>query len=210
MKRVPANLKRSLKNRLDREEEYRETIGDIPLFSLRRIRRMMLIDRIDITPELNGHLDLVLDVANRIYRAESGNRKWKCLTPNNLLRALEALDDSVKKTIDDVVFPTDQVEAKEAMRAKLHKKREQSMQSIEEWFERHFDDLLYESKANIPPVVIDWLRTNLIRWFALGENRFGDEIEQTIIGIAREQGLDCRSPEEAWRRMGGKIFLRQP
>jgi len=43
-------------------------------------------------------------------------------------------------------------------------------------------------------------------WIATSVNPFRENIEDMILGVAKEQGINANSAEEAWELMGGTTF----
>lgn len=187
---------------------YGDTIGDIPLYSLHRIRSLMARQPIAISPDLRLLLVEALSEANSEYKADSGN-DWNCLTSNNLVSAIESVDDTLKESVEGINLPSEQAELKGKLVEKLNEVREQSVLLIQKWFETHYDILLYDMKGNVPWSVVRRLRRDLGFWIATKGNRFGDNIEEAILDIASEEGIQTDNPEIAWEKMGGKVFKHE-
>ncbi len=201
--------KHSLEIRLHLRQFFGETIGDIPLYSLHRIRNMMEKFPITISPDLKTLFIGALASANADYKAESGN-DWSCLTSNNLVSAIEQTDVAIEEAVKRISLPEEQAELRGKLLERLDQVRVQSILAIQQWFETHYDSLLYNMSGNVPWSVVRRLKRNLSFWIATKGNRFGDDIEEVILDIAKEEGIDTEDPETAWEKMGGKVFKQEP
>ncbi len=112
-----------------------ETSGDIPLYSLHRISNALRRHPPPLSPELLRMLSCRLIAANSEYREESGNN-WNCLTPTNLIDALEELDGDIKNTIKKATTITRELsQAEERIKQALEARRKIAMQTAKEWFD---------------------------------------------------------------------------
>ncbi|MFC1663355.1 hypothetical protein ACFL04_04315 [Patescibacteria group bacterium] len=202
-------LRQSLKQDLRLSVAWGETSGDIPLFSLHRIKNRL--KKVPI-PEMNGQInDLLVKLllrANHEYREETGNR-WNCLTAHNLDSALEklseALADAANKIVARLDAPADSDLAAQ-VRAKLDEARQAEMTTIRRWFNRNFDFLRYDLAGKIPWTVIRKLQANLAIWAAGQSNPFSQGIEDMVLEVARNNDITTDDPGQAWIKMGGKIL----
>ncbi len=185
-----------------------ETSGEIPVYSLHRIKGMMKRQPIQISDELRMLLLQNLLLANEEYKTASGN-DWNCLTSNNLVDAIEATDGNLRRSIEATRLPTQYARIAERLFAKLHEGRTSNVTTIQQWFESNFDSLLYDMRSNIPWAVVCRLRRNLGYWIATKANPFGQDIEEMILEVGKENGVDTDDPEEAWEKMGGKVFKKK-
>jgi hypothetical protein len=187
---------------------FGETSGEIPMYSLHRIKRMMRRQPIAISPELLGLLLQNLISANADYKDASGN-DWNCLTSENLVDAIEATNEMVEQGINGIKdIPKELAQMRDQLLAKLHRGRVANIKLIQKWFERNFDSLLYDMKSKIPWAVVCRLRRDLGYWIATKVNPFGKNIEEMVLEVAKEAGVVADDPEEAWEKMGGKIFTK--
>jgi len=189
------------------KQSFGESCGDIPLYSLHKIRRLL---RYSPPTGISGELLRILAVnlirANAEYKKDSGNN-WSCLTSNNLVDALastEAVIDDTVATIDQV--PSEQLVAASAVKELLTKRAEQAKAAIREWFSDNADRLDYDMSGQVPWAVVQRLRRGLAIWVSGIANPFNQGIEEMILEAAAEQGIAAGDAEEAWTQMGGKVF----
>jgi len=183
-----------------------ETSGEIPVYSLHRIRGLLKRQPIPIDAQISRLLMGNLIAANLDYKLESGN-DWSCLTSNNLVDAIEATDQAITETInliDDI--PRELAGAKEKILGQLHAARQRTIRTIQTWFEVNFQELLYDMNGKIPWPIVLRLRRNLGIWIATAANPFKEDIEEMILGVAGETGIAAVDAEDAWQGMGGTVF----
>lgn len=186
-----------------------ETSGEIPLYSLHRIKNMLRKQPIQVSQEFQAILLENLVFANTVYKEESGN-DWNCLTSSNLVDAIEGVDTEIKEGIESINdIPKELAVMRGKLLTKLHEKREKDVVVIEKWFENNFDSLLYDMSKNIPWAIVCRLRRDLGYWIATKVNPFGKDIEEMVLEVASESGIKSDDPEEAWEKMGGKIFKKK-
>jgi hypothetical protein len=196
----------TLRQRLALRECIGETSGDIPLYSLHRIRALLRKHPISVSEELRTLLMRNLIAANRGYKAESGN-DWSCLTSRNLVDAIEVTDREITETIDRIYnIPKEFAVVKGKLFAKLHEGRKRSVRTMQQWFEANFQDLLYDMRGKIPWPIVLRLRRNLGAWIATAANPFNESIEDMILEVAAQEGVVAGSAEDAWKSMGGAVF----
>lgn len=185
---------------------FGETIGDIPMYSLHRIRKQMARTPPTVSYPLQRLLIEKLLEANAEYKADSGN-DWNCLTSNNLVSAIENTNSSLEATVEGIgSIPKELAQHRAKLQEKLHEARVRDVLLIQKWFETHFENLQYDMRGSVPWTVVQRLRRDLGFWIATKGNRFGSDIEETIIEIAEEVGIHTDSAESAWELMGGKVF----
>ncbi len=185
-----------------------ETSGEIPVYSLHRIKGMLRRQSISVSPELRMLLLQNIVLANVEYKATTGN-DWNCLTSTNLIDAIEATDANLRKSIDATILPKEYAGIRAQLLVKLHQGRESNVTIIQQWFEDNFDSLLYDMRGNIPWAIVCRLRRNLGYWIATKTNPFGQDIEEMILEVGKENGVDTDDPEMAWEHLGGKIFKKR-
>jgi hypothetical protein len=186
-----------------------ETSGEIPLYSLHRIKRLLKARPMPVSEQISRLLMGNLIVANQEYKEESGN-DWSCLTSNNLVDAFKATDQEIAETIDQINdIPKEYAAAKEKLFIKLHEARRQTVRVVEEWFEVNFQELLYDMNRKIPWAVVLRLRRNLGVWIATAANPFTENIEDMVLDVAAEAGIPAENAEDAWKSMGGTVFTKK-
>jgi hypothetical protein len=192
-------------------QQVGETSGDIPLYSLHRIKALLGKREMFVSKDLLVLLVQNLIAANQEYRSESGNR-WNCLTSQNLVDAIETADREIAGAIDRIDdIPIEFAGTREKLFMKLHDAREQSVRTMQEWFETNFQDLLYSIDGKIPWPIVRRLQRNLGVWIATATNPFAENINDMVLSVAAEQGIRAGNAEDAWEDMGGTIFLgRKP
>ncbi len=187
-----------------------ETSGDIPLYSLHRIKnRLARKNSILVSPEIKALLMRNLIEANKVYKEESGN-DWSCLTSAHLVDAVELIDSAITATIEGLEdIPREYQNSKDVLLRVLHTSRMENIKIIQSWFEDNFDDFLYDMRGNIPWAIVRQLRRNLSRWIVGVSNPFTQDIEEMILEVSSAEGVSADDPEEAWKKMGGKIFKQK-
>lgn len=188
-----------------------ETVGDIPLYSLHRIKGLLQRESPALSPELRRELERAIIRGNRRYQEESGNRRWSCLTSNNLVEAIGEFDAHIGVSIAQVEtsVPDDQTATKQAILDCLRTKRAQTVETVKVWFDARSDRLLYDMSGKIPWAIVLRLRRSLSAWIAGAADVFKSDIEDTILEVAHEQGVHSDDPEDAWERMGGTVFTNE-
>jgi hypothetical protein len=186
-----------------------ETSGDIPVYSLYRIRRMLREWPIGIDSDLEKMLIRELLQANAQYKKDSGN-DWACLTSNNLVSALEGLRAKVVSIIDrdSVAIPREQRVAAKIIRQALLEACSQRLEIVKQWFSRYYDELLYDMSGKVPWAVVQSLRRGLSIWIVGQSNPFQVDIEEFVLDVGAKNGYSGDSPEDAWQAMGGKLLNR--
>lgn len=185
---------------------FGESSGDIPVYSLHRIAKLMRRRPIAISATLKNLLERALIQANGKYREESGN-KWNCLTSNNLVEAIEWVDAEVKKITDGVdTMPGEMAKQVVAAKAVLDQERQRCIKRIKDWFKENFESLLYDMNGKVPWAIILRLRKNLGIWIAGVSNPFSQDISDMVLETARENGIRVDTAEDAWEAMGGRLM----
>ncbi len=183
-----------------------DTSGDIPLYSLHRIRRMMKKQPPAVSDQLQTWLMRSLIAANLEYKEKSGN-DWSCLTSNNLIDAIEATDRRIGGAIEGINdIPKEWGGIREKLFQKLHNGQRESVLTMKQWFESNFESLQYVMDGKIPYPIVLRLRRGLSQWIAGISNPFGQDIEEMIMDVASKEGITAETAEDAWKRMGGTLF----
>lgn len=186
-----------------------ETSGDIPLYSLHRIKTVLQKKMIPIPSGVVTSLQISLVAANAVYRQESGN-KWNCLTSHNLVDAIERVDAKLAGalTVAKMKRPED-TQSDEEYQKLLDQGREKYIKKIQLWFEENYEELLYDIGGKIPWPIIKRLQQNLTSWIAGVINPFAEDIEAMVLMVAKSEGVITDDPETAWEAMGGQVFQRK-
>ncbi len=198
------HLLQSLKHSLSLNQFIGERSGDIPVYSLHRIRTCVASSPLPVSAEVQVMFLREVIIANNTYREESGN-DWYCLTSINLVSALEGLEARLKE-VNDLALETLPKGVKDVVERVLTNARIKCIHDIRDWFEANYDDLLYNMKGSIPWPIVQRLRRSLRAWSFGIVDPFGQDIEDMVIEVAKEQGHHCDDAESAWKAMGGKIL----
>lgn len=184
-----------------------ETIGDIPVYSLHRIKNLLTKMPMSVSGEMKIILQRQLTEAKKTYKEESGN-DWNCLTSHNLIQAIDGADQEAVGIIEKSLVgqPRECIEQVAELKKHFLKLKDEQIAIIKKWFEENYDQLLYDMDGKIPWGVIQKLRRNLSVWIAGTGNLFYADIKDAIIDVARECGIETENVEDAWRKMGGKLF----
>ena len=187
-----------------------ETSGDIPVYSLHKIVRLLERNPLDISAELRAMLDRALVTANRTYRRESGNA-WNCLTSSNLVAAIESVNSEVGRlnALATSNLPAAYASRAAAISALLAKKRSECIALMKGWFEANYNDLLYDMSGKIPWAVVQKLRRSLGLWVVGATSPFVQDIGEMILEVAREKHVSADNPEDAWEALGGTLFTEK-
>ncbi|MDD5146710.1 MAG: hypothetical protein PHN39_03150 [Candidatus Pacebacteria bacterium] len=186
-----------------------EQIGDIPLLSLHRIKNLLKKKPITVSKEIAAALIGSLLSANREYKEEVG-KDWNCLTSNHLVFAIEEVENYLKKVIDTAISSLSGIEEqKKPVKEILESNKEANIKKIQEWFFDNYDSLLYDTKGHVPWLIVQRLRNCLSTWIATSINPFGRDIAEAILEVAKEQGIDAETAEDAWIKMGGRLFKQK-
>jgi hypothetical protein len=200
------SLRLELSTRLTLRQTLGETFGDIPVYSLHRIKNQMQKHPIGINENLTRMLVRNLLLANKEYKEETDN-DWNCLTSNNLINAFEWMNKDVSETIEGIMnCPQEHKERMLIIKEKFQKEWDGKFEVIKQWFWNHYEDLLYNTASKIPWSIIQRLRSGLSLWISKQGNIFDLDIEEMIMKIAEESGKKCDNAEKAWKALGGKLF----
>jgi len=200
-------LSHSLGHSQSLSQSFGETSGDIPVYSLHKIKRQLRSCPMEIAPQLQEMLVRRLVAANAVYREESGNN-WNCLTSNNLIEAIAATEAEVLE-INELAVTTLQPHSKNVQdkaTALLTQYRNESLTVIKRWFEVNYEVLQYSMNGKIPWVVVQRLRRNLGLWIRGQLNVFVQDIEELVLEVAAESKVNTDDAEEAWLALGGKLL----
>ncbi len=202
-------LRQSVRLTQSLSNSFGETIGDIPLYSLHRIKNLLLRESPELSRELRASLERAIIRANQRYQEESGNRRWSCLTSNNLVEAIEEFDAEIGKVIEQLqAMPGDNPTFKQVVIGAMANKRVVTVAHVKTWFDARSDRILYDTSGKVPWFVVQRLRRDLACWIAGAANPFQADIDDAILEIAEENGVVADSPQEAWKGMGGTIFTK--
>jgi hypothetical protein len=180
--------------------------GDIPVYSLHRIKNMLRKNPINITGQLQKVLIEELLLQNKEYKQESGN-DWSCLTSQNLVDAIEGIDKRIQCVIEQAQnCPDEMAKVVKAITEKLLETKDMDVAKIKNWFFENYDDLLYACDGKIPWPIIRRLRSDLSLWIIRNVNPFEKDIEEMILEVAGEK---FETAEDAWVAMGGTIFTKK-
>ena len=189
-------------------QSFGETIGDIPMYSLHRIRNLFHKGRGPrIGEDLAQLLTTMLLNANQQYKDDSGN-DWSCLTSNNLVDAIESLDEELETAIESmrVGQPRECLRGAKQLIEQAHGARSSMLEAIRIWFADNTENISYDMNGKVPWFVVRSLRKSLSSWALKNENPFSEDIGDAIISIAKDNGIETNDPETAWEKMGGTIF----
>ena len=169
-----------MNQRLNVTQSFGECSGDIPLYSLHRIRALSRRQPIAVSVQLNQILKQQIVVANAAYKRESGNN-WNCLTSLNLVAVIKGTDQDVKRiTTGPGAIPEDFPNRAAALQM-FDEHRVKSIGIIQTWFDVNFENLLYSIDGKVPWFVIQRLQRNLHEWINGGKNPFREGIEDMIL-----------------------------
>lgn len=184
-----------------------ETWGDIPVYSLHRIKNLLKKIGINLSADLEKQLVAKIFEANRKYREETGNN-YNCLTSNNLTWAIEQVEAELTQVITDMYNEAAQqnVQAAEQLKAVLNNKKDEAVRVIQNWFSTNYERLIYDMGGHIPWPILKGLQQSLMLWKIGHENPFNQNIEDMIVETAASQGINTDNAEDAWKAMGGKLF----
>lgn len=186
---------------------FGETAGDIPVYSLHRIKKVWKRSPPTITERVGGIFQRSLIAANEKYKADTGN-DWNCLTSANLVYAIELADERMGNIIAHAAaMPKEAPGRALAAQAGLEAVRAKAVGVVQEWFATNYDDLLYDMNGKIPWPIVLRMRKNLGAWIAnAAGNPFERDIGDMVLDVAREAGYAGDDPEGGWEFMGGKLL----
>lgn len=185
-----------------------ELSGDIPIYSLHRIKNFIEKNPINISNELENMLIRNLISENNTYKTDTGN-DWSCLTSNNLVDAIDDISREITNIISKGIesYPLEFSNSIQFIKNKLDNKKEEDVKKIQEWFFNNYEFLLYDISKKIPYPIIKKLRSNLALWVTKKINPFNEDINDFVIDVAKDySGINYSNSEDAWKSMGGKLF----
>mgnify|MGYP000231632582 CR=1 FL=1 len=199
-------LTQSLDQSLTLTQFIGERSGDIPVYSLHRIRSHVASTPLPVNVQVQTMFLCEVIAANNVYREESGN-DWYCLTSINLVTALEELEAKLRK-INDLAIKSQSKDVRPVLQKVFSRARTKCIHDIRDWFDSNHDSLLYNMKGSIPWPIVQRLRRSLKAWSFGITDPFGQDIEDMVIEVAEEQGHHYNDAESAWKAMGGKILKK--
>ena len=186
-----------------------ETWGDIPVYSLHRIKNLLKKAGITLSADLQKQLVAKLFEANQKYRQDTGN-KYNCLTSNNLVWAIEQIDaeltDLISAMYNEAAKQNDQ--AAQQLKVVLTQKKNETIMVIQNWFNTNYERLIYDMGGHIPWPILKKLQQGLMLWKIGQVNPFNQGIDEMILETAAGQGIQTKNAEDAWEAMGGKLFTK--
>lgn len=203
-------LEMGMSLRVSLADMFGETAGDIPVYSLHRIKTMLRKRPLGMSRNTVGILERKLIAANEEYRADSGN-DWYCLTSANLASAIEAVDSRLREIIAGAAaMPREAPKRSAAAQETLERQREIAVGAIKAWFEKNYEDLLYNMSGKIPWPIVLRMRKNLGTWIGnAAADPFGQDIGDMVLEVARTEGFTGDDPEAGWEFMGGKLMNKR-
>lgn len=178
-----------------------ESVGDLELFSLHRIRKR--IGFMEVHPQVRRKVGTELIRENKAYRKSSGNN-WMCITPSGLDNAVynteDFLESQTRLGTDTIDNPT----IRGLVLQKLTEKVEEQIGIVKTWFSNNYDALLYDMNGNIPYHVVKKMREKLGQWAVANTNPFQESIGSLIEEAAVSAGLNpdnYDSYEDMWKEM---------
>ena len=144
---------------------FGETSGQIPAYSLHKIKNLMEKSPIGLHANLEAVLVQHLFLQNRIYREQSGN-SWNCLTSNNLIDAIEGVSAELEEVVVLTMknLPKEQVKNDEAILGMFRDGAAKQVRLIQNWFYSNYDELHYTMDGKIPWAVVQRLQKGLGVW----------------------------------------------
>ncbi len=187
---------------------FGESSGDIPLYSLHRIRFLLRKRPISVSLHITKlFLDSVIH-ANVQYKKET-KKNWNCLTGNYFVFAIKHLDQLLEDMINSSADAANASDLQARVVATLHEQRAENIKVIKQWFSENHDELLYIMGKKIPWAVVQHLRASLNLWVLGRGNPFEEAVEDMVLDVARSQGINTDNAEEAWELMGGQLSKEQ-
>jgi len=202
------SLEQNLKLEISLSQSLGEHSGDIPIYSLHRIKNILKKSPPIISKELSTTLVRNLIEANLQYKEDSGN-DWSCLTSNNLVYAIDCTSKDIESVIETGVqsCPKEYILQLKHLQEKLIFEKDKTIETIQGWFYDNYDSLQYDMSGKIPFPIVCRLRSDLSRWITQRINPFDEDINQFVIDTAKESlGSKYDNAEDAWRDMGGELF----
>jgi len=174
-----------------------DTCGDIPLYSLHRISKRLTAASVGVNQEMIKKVIQEIIEANLRFQ-ERTEKKWNCLTSNDLDLAILTLDESLAETIN-VIF-SDQPKV---VTDKLNENRKDCLKRIRNFFYNNYDNLLYNTDGKIPWVVVRMLHRKLKVWTLGTCNPFEEDMIDFLQEIAVEQKIDISGldDEDVWSKL---------
>lgn len=189
------------------QQVFGESSGDIPLYSLHRIKNMMRKKPIAVSDQIVRMLIKNLFQANQDFREERRST-WYCLTANYFIEAISNIDGQLADMIEKTDLPQNRPHFREKILEAMHVKRQEAVQTIKQWFLDNHDDLIYVMGRKIPWPIVLRLRANIKIWVTNADNPFDQPIEEMILEVGQSEGLQANDAEEVWKIMGGELPKR--
>lgn len=174
-----------------------DTCGDIPLYSLHRISKRLTAATVGVNHELIKKVIKEIIDANLRFQ-ERTEKKWNCLTSNDLDLAILTLDQSLTETINDIFG-----DQPKTITDKLNENRQDCLKRIRNFFYNNYDNLLYDAKGKVPWVVVRMLHRKLKVWTLGTVNPFDENLIDFFQEIATEQKIDISGldDEDVWSKL---------
>lgn len=173
-------------------ERFGETIGDIPLLSRNLIATRLLSQK---GPGMSK--EIISTFIQKLF-LDMGNGDQ--MTPNQVIEAVDLTCIMFKEHIYQIqdLFPEEKV--KKQIYEEALKVIEDSCVILKLWLANNINGICC-NVDKMPWQVVKALRDNFSLLLHNEKNLFATDIDEGILAIASERGIQATSAENAWRRM---------
>lgn len=169
-----------------------QTVGDIELFSLHRIKNRII--SLDVHPLTRGKLVRRLLGENRDYRERMHCQKL-CVTFGGLEASFDDTIEYLREQVKLGLGTLDDKALREVLGARMEELVDRQQTKIRRWFRDNYDNLIYDQSSTIPFPIIIRMRRRFSAW-ALGNSGVSSEsIYDVIEEAAKEVGINPDSYE---------------
>tara|TARA_Y100000310_G_C20589550_1_gene767232 strand:+ start:105 stop:710 length:606 start_codon:yes stop_codon:yes gene_type:complete len=176
-----------LRQELVQAQMHFETAGELELLSLHKIKNR--IDGLDIHSEVRQKLITSLIKENNEYKTDSGNN-WNCITPNSLYYSVDNTINYLTEQLNIGISAIDDAKIKQATRKVVYNEINVQNTKIKQWFHTNYDNIIYDTRGNIPYPIVRQMREELGKWVLGNTNPFSEPIGDLIEKTARSVGID--------------------
>ncbi|MAG39977.1 hypothetical protein CMI41_03345 [Candidatus Pacearchaeota archaeon] len=175
-----------------------ETVGDLELFSLHRIKNR--IGTLGVHETTRNTLVTNLLKENQKYRELTTSKKY-CVTFQGVDSAFDRTVDFLRKQSAMGLKTIKDQEVREELSSRITEALAEQGVKIRSWFDSNYDGLIYDQSSKIPFPVIRQMRKSFSAWASGNIGITLGAIGDLIAAAAKEEGIDPKrygSDEELW------------
>jgi hypothetical protein len=187
-----------LEQRVTQTQLLYETVGDIELYSLHRIRTQL--PTLGVHERTRQFLLRRLLAENAHYREQGRHGKY-CVTGEHIENATNETMEFLKNEADLGLATILEEPTRDKVKAFMESKLKEQETKIKAWFTENWDALYYNMDSKLPWPIVQQLRRKLQGWAAGNAGAWYQDIGEFTQEVGNVNGLQFNSetpPEELW------------